>query len=123
MSAVIERNLEQELNDHLAQWHLWSAGYRYAGGFSAICASCPSPRSRTGEEGDVDERACEAIDAAIDDMHPDHRLALRVLARNLAVHAQVWTSERLPATAAERAVLTMEARNDLARRLIARGVL
>ena len=70
----------------------------------------------------------EAIDFHVGEL-PDeaktkpYRSAIYAIARNLHVGASVWSSPRLPVDAEERAVVVMEARNMLTKRLIAAGVM
>ena len=70
----------------------------------------------------------EAIDCQVQEL-PDvpllrpYRSAIYAIARNLHVNANVWMSPRLPKDVDERAVVIMEARNMLVRRLMAFGVM
>ncbi len=52
-----------------------------------------------------------------------HRAAALILARNCYTGRSVWISPRLPADREERAVVVLEARNMLTRRLMAAGVI
>lgn len=123
------------LSDLLISWHRWSAGYGYAGqpSTSAMFSSVPSPKQweDTREIADRDQRRAtmEAIDFAVNGgerregaLPEPHRTAIEFHARNLNSGVQVWSSPRLPSDPEELGVLTLEARNMLAKRLFAAGL-
>ena len=114
-----EQVLPQALNDILAEWHAWQSSYTLGTGYGSRSPTCAlGPAGGSGDGPDM-----EAVDAVIDSIPQPHRTALAFLARNLHCRVQVWSSPRLPAGQSERHVLLLEARNMLARGLLARGVL
>lgn len=128
-----EADINQKLNDLLAKWHAYSQGYNPGKGYPSsdpIFGSAKAPShwdSRNGAlDAAVDGKIMEAFDAIMWQMPREPRpylLALQFQARNLASRAQVWTSPYLPTNPEERAVLIMEARNMLLRRLARAGVM
>jgi hypothetical protein len=116
------------LSDLLRQWHKWACGYKHVGGINSSPMFRYATASR-GYEGDdaidsaIDSATCEAVDFQVMEMAPVHRTILQLQARNLVSGASVWSSPRLPADPEERAVILMEARNALMKRLIFCGVI
>ena len=110
--------LDQMLNEWLARWHRWTAGYRYQ----------VQPDEREDEPSIWEDPAhsineLQSFEASIYDIQEPHRTCLMIQARNLACRANVWTSQRLPADPKERFVLLQEARNQLAAKMIKKGLL
>lgn len=68
-------------------------------------------------------KAGETVSAIVSDMKDPHRTCLRIEARNLKTGVKVWTSARLPLCPVERSIIRQEARNQLARKLQAVGLL
>jgi hypothetical protein len=123
-------DINQKLNDLLAKWHAWSQSYSLGKGYPSSdpifghSKSASHWDSRNGAlDAVVDGKIMEAFDAVIWQVPRPHLTALQFLARNLASRAQVWTSPYLPKDEDERAVLLMEARNMLLRRLARSGVM
>lgn len=112
----------------LSDWHKWAKGYQHVGGVSSSPMFRDAKTSRGWDT--IDEIIDETIDscrmAAVNfnvmELQPDHRTAIQLNARNLATGLSVWSSPRLPQDPEERAVLLMEARNKLLKRLLAAGV-
>lgn len=116
-------------DDLLTRWHHWSRGYR------AIADVGSSPMFRQAKSGrqyetqyDLAERsledsAMETVDFHVYELPPVQRTAIQINARNLATGRSVWTSERLPGDAAERAIVLAGARAALLGRLVDAGVL
>ena len=130
------RDLTQrdQLDGLLREWHQWQIGY------SPIPTCGADPMFRNAKSGKgwdstdqvIDDElhgsTMEAIDCQVQEL-PDvpllrpYRSAIYAIARNLHVNANVWMSPRLPKDVDERAVVIMEARNMLVRRLMAFGVM
>ena len=130
------RDLSQrdQLDGLLREWHQWQIGY------SPIPTCGADPMFRNAKSGKgwdstdqvIDDElhgsTMEAIDCQVQEL-PDvpllrpYRSAIYAIARNLHVNANVWMSPRLPKDVDERAVVIMEARNMLVRRLMAFGVM
>ena len=122
------------LNDLLKRWHQWQAGYNPV----PTCSADPMFRNvKSSKNWDTTSQVIadelhgstmETIEAQVAEL-PDvpqtkpYRSAIYAVARNLSSGASVWKSPRLPADLDERAVVIMEARNMLTRRLMAAGVL
>ena len=117
------------LDDILARWHAWARGYSPAGRQGA----CPMFRQARSSRGwddtadiidaEVHQSTMEAVDFQVGEMQDPHRAAIHAHARNLHTGRSVWPSPRLPADPMERAVILLEAMNQLMRRLMAAGVL
>lgn len=117
------------LDDLLARYHVWARGFRL----------CPSPGAdpmfrnvKSGRgwdstqdiiEDEISNSTMESLDFEIGEMPEPKRSAIYANARNLASRHAVWTSPRLPTDPAERALLVLEARTTLMRRLFAAGVM
>lgn len=127
-----------ELNDLLRRWHRWQMGFIPV----PVCGADPMFRnvkaSRTFDttsdafDDELNGRLMEAVDFQVSEMSDEtdqagrnraYRSAIYCLAKNLSVGASVWESPRLPKDQMERAVVVLEARNILTRRLLAAGVM
>ena len=117
------------LNGMLADWHRWARGYQHVGGINT------SPMFRGVKAGrawdtvdqiidsDIEHSRMEALDHIIMGLRDVYRTALQVQARNLYTGKSVWSSSRLPVDAEARALILMEARAALLRRLVDAGVM
>jgi hypothetical protein len=118
------------LDDLLSRWHSWAKGFQV----------CPAPSAdpmfrnvKSGRrnwdslddiiESDLSSSTMEAIDFEVGEMAEPGRSAIYAHARNLASRVAVWTSPRLPADPKERAILILEARTSLMRRLLRAGIM
>ena len=116
------------LSDLLIQWHKWACGYKHVGGINSSPMFKNAKTSKGWDSLDqiaddaIDAARCEAIDFHVMQLEPNHRTVLQIKARNLATGHSVWASQRLPTDAEERAILLLEAQNQLLRRLLAAGV-
>lgn len=72
---------------------------------------------------EITSKIMRAVDFQVSEMQDPHRSAIYVLARNCYTGRSVWISPRLPANVEERAVIVLEARNMLTRRLMSAGVI
>lgn len=113
------------LDDLLERWHRWCQAQRVTSGLPSRSASCwdYSPgRSYDDDNGANDARIEAQIMRGVDEqvwrLHDPHRTAILVHARNLHSGVSVWASARLPAHAATRERILVEARADLIRRLM-----
>lgn len=119
----------QILDDILSRWHSWARSYK---------ANQQTPRdpvfrdAKSGRgwdstdeiiEDEIQNSMMEAVDFQVSEMKDPHRAAIYALARNLSTGRSVWLSPRLPVDPLERATVVAEARNILARKLMACGVM
>ena len=124
------------LDDLLARWHDHCAGERHitGGGADPMFRNAKSGRSWDSTQEIIeDEISSDTMDAITLHVSGDKRghgamldpwrSAIYVHARNLACRHAVWNNPRLPADPQERAVIVMEARNELMRRLFRAGVM
>ena len=74
-------------------------------------------------DGKLHNAQMESVDFHVNELEPLHRTAIGIQARNLVTGRSVWTSARLPENVEERAIILLEARNILLRRLICAGIL
>lgn len=117
------------LDDLLSRWHSWARGY------SPIprCGADPMFRNAKSGKGwdstsdviedELNGKIMEAIDFQVSEMKDPHRSAIYIHARNCSTGRNVWMSPRMPANPEERALILMEARNLLTRRLMNVGVM
>ncbi|HVR48525.1 MAG TPA: hypothetical protein VMS38_02215 [Pseudorhodoferax sp.] len=132
--------IDTTLNEVLACWHRWALGYSPlpVSGVDPMFRGVPSNKSwdTTSDafDSDLNHRQMEAVDCQVNELPDDdgrakggpnraYRSAIHAHARNLHTGVAVWASPRLPADPMERAVVLMEAKNMLTRRLRAAGVL
>lgn len=117
------------LDDLLARFHHWMDGFRV----------CPTPGAdpmfrgvKSGRHWDttdqivddeVNSGQMEAMEFEVGEMQEPHRTAIYVNARNCYTGRSVWLSPRLPQDPAIRAVILLEARTELIRRLLRAGVM
>ncbi|OUM00568.1 hypothetical protein [Variovorax sp. JS1663] len=122
------------LDDLLSRWHSWAKGYIPVpqSGADPMFRNVRTPKTwdTTSDafDDDLNNRIMECIDFQVSQMPdnpPDHgyRSAIYSLARNLSTGRSVWISPRLPRDPMQRAVIVLEARNMLTRRLLAAGVM
>ena len=116
------------LDELLSSWHRWARGYKHVGGIGTSPMFHGMKPNKTREDDDavdgaIDNSRMETMDCQVMQMDPVHRTVLQLNARNLVSGVSVWSSPRLPVDPMERAVILMEARNRLMRRLIAVGVI
>lgn len=117
------------LDDILSRWH------HHCKHFSPVPVSGADPMFRnavspkgwdsTADIADdtVNSAQMKAVDFHVSEMQDPHRAAIHVLARNCYTGRSVWISPRLPVDREERAVVVMEARIILTRRLMAAGMM
>lgn len=117
------------LDSLLAQWHRWACGYRYVGGINSSPMFRDAKTSKGWDsveeiiDSEIDGSRMEAVQFHIFELRPVYRTALQLNARNLHTGKTVWDSPRLPPDPEERAIMLMEARNLLLKRLLSAGVL
>lgn len=117
------------LDDLLSRWHDWARGFQV----------CPQPgadpmfrNAKSGRgwdstqeiiESEIDSSTMEAVDFEAGEMPEPHRSAIYAHARNLSCKHAVWRSPRLPEDPQERAIIVLEARTMLMKRLLRAGVM
>jgi hypothetical protein len=117
------------LDDLLSRWHEWARGFQV----------CPQPgadpmfrNAKSGRgwdtvddiiETELSTSTMEAVDFEVGETPEPHRSAIYAHARNLASRCAVWSSPRLPQDPKERAILVLEARTVLMRRLLRAGIM
>jgi len=117
------------LDDLLSRWHQWARGFQIcpAQGADPMFRNVKSGRGwdSTQEiiEDELSASTMEAIDFEVGEMPEPHRSGIYAHARNLASRHAVWTSPRLPTDPMERAILILEARTALLKRLFRAGVM
>ena len=117
------------LDDLLSRWHSWSKGASHINPISAdpMFRSAKSGRGwdSTDEivESELTADQMKAIDFEVGEMAEPQRSAIYANARNLASRYVVWSSPRLPQDPKERALVVLEARIVLTKRLLRAGVM
>lgn len=123
--------LEASLDALLMLMHMAENADAFVDGYPKSAAGMKMYKTpnRYGSDGftfDDDAQALrggETVSAIVCQMADPHRTALRIEARNLKTGVSVWTSARLPLCPVERSIIRQEARNMLARKLQAVGLL
>lgn len=124
------KTIEASLDALLIMWHTHASMEGVGWGYPSRAPASHQYRcSRQYDDqngsldGDVDKQIAKAVGHQVDKMTEPHRTAIHINARNLKVGVSVWQSPRLPADQMERARVVSDARDMLARRLIAEGLL
>ena len=121
---------EASLDALLVMWHTFASQEGIGWGYPSRAPASHQYRvSRQYDDlngaidGDVDRTLAQAVGHQVDKIADPHRTALHMNARNLASGVSVWVSPRLPANQIERARIVSDARDMLARRLMAEGLI
>ena len=124
------QTIEASLDALLIMWHTFASQEGVGWGYPSRAPASHQYRcSRQYDDqngsldGDVDKQIAMAVGHQVEKIADPHRTALHINARNLKVGVSVWSSPRLPADQLERARIVSDARDMLARRLIAEGLL
>lgn len=94
----------ENLHELLVIWHRYESQWTPVEGYPSECPSTAGYRasrqydSHNGaEETDQRGKLAAHVGQVVDGMPEPHRTAIRLIARNKATGATVWTSARLPA--------------------------
>ena len=124
------QTIEASLDALLVMWHTFASQEGVGWGYPSRAPASHQYRcSRQYDDtngaidGDVDRHIAQAVGHQVDKIADPHRTALHLNARNLKTGVSVWSSPRLPTDQIERAHVVAAARNMLARRLMAEGLL
>ena len=124
------RNEQHEILDSLlSEWHHWarSEPLQPTRGADPMFRNAKSAKGwdSTSDviEDEIRDKTMKAIDFHVGEMQDPHRSAIYIHARNCYTGRKVWLSPRLPTDPMERAVILMEAMNQLMRRLLSAGVM
>ena len=120
-----DRNaIEAALDELLMMWHEWASAYSPVRGYPK---QSPTRRMHTisnqyadangALDAQIDDVVAEGIDAQVQAMADPHRTAIHCNARTLATGYAVWSSPRLPTDRVARAIIVVEARAMLIKRL------
>ena len=122
--------LDAALSDLLSSWHAFSSRYSHNRGFPSKAAGTENwrcSRQRDDENGaldtDQEHRIMEIVDFEVSQIPEPGRTGLHVNARALALGLSVFRSPRLLEDQMETLEIISNARAELTRRLVARGVL
>jgi len=125
-----EQILDATLDSLLRLMHEYASAERVGQGYPSNAAGCsyyrPSRQhddTNGASDSDRDAELGAAVSAVVDQMQDPHRTCLRIEGRNIATGVRAWVSARLPLCPVERSVIRQEARNQLARRLQAAGLM
>lgn len=119
------------LDDVLARWHGWQMGSKVGQGFNSRALVVGDFRNvqvqydSQLEQTDVDleARKCRVIDHCVREMSEPWRTAIYLDAKACYTGHAVWRSPRLPSDLMVVAIIREEARQLLALRLVAAGVI
>ena len=122
--------IDVSLDALLVIWHQWASGEQVGQGYPSEAAGMKMYRvSRQYDydngaiDGEVDATVGAAVDALVSQMQDPHRTAIHINARNLKTGVHVWGSARITCDPVERAVIVLEARNQLMRKMQAAGLM
>ena len=116
------------LNDLLSRWHSWCKAYSFVAQhttsplFTQVTSSRRWDSADEVIQDDVDDSTMEAVDFHVYQLPEQQKAVIHIYARNLHCGASVWSSPRVPKDPMERAIILMEAKNALTRRLMTAGV-
>lgn len=121
---------DEILDDVLSRWHSWArsqgavAGHaRTSAGMEMYRASRQHDDQNGALDSDLEHMRCKQVDFDVRQMPQPHQTAIYVDARNLCTGVAVWGNPRLPSDPEERAIVVIEARSMLTKKLLASGVL
>lgn len=124
------RNEQHEILDSLlSEWHSWARAetlqpMRCADPMFRNAKSCKGWDSTSDViEDEIRDKTMKAIDFQVGEMPEPHRSAIYIHARNCCTGRNVWVSPRMPSDPEERAVILLEAKNALMRRLLGAGIM
>ena len=115
-------------NSILADWHVWSAGFRAVPGhkpsamFTGVRTSRQWDEAEDVTDGTLHHEQMKSVDFSVNELPPLYRTAIQISARNIALGHSAWSSARLPQDQRERAELVANARSALLQRLKDAGV-
>jgi hypothetical protein len=125
-----EQILDATLDSLLRLMHEYASAERVGQGYPSNAPGCSLYRASRqydhdngASDSDRDAELGAAVSAVVDQMADPHRTCLRIEGRNISTGVRVWISARLPLCPVERSVIRQEARNQLARRLQAAGLM
>jgi len=125
-----EQILDATLDSLLRLMHEYASAERVGQGYPSNAAGCsyyrPSRQhddTNGASDSDRDAELGAAVNAIVEQMQDPHRTYLRMDAKSIVTGLRVWYSARLPLCPVERSVIRQEARNQLARRLQAAGLM
>lgn len=124
------RNEQNDILDSLlSEWHQWARSEPLQP------SRCADPMFRNAKsskgwdstseviEDEIRDKTMKAIDFEVSEMKDPYRSAIYIHARNCYTGRKVWTSPRLPEDLMECALIVMEAKNELTRRLLSAGIM
>lgn len=127
---MMRNDADEILDDVLSRWHSWArhqsteVGHaRQSAGMGNYRASRQYDDTNGALDSDLEHMRCKQVDFEVRQIPQPHRTAIHIDARNLCTGVAVWGSPRLPTDPEERAILLIEARSMITKRLLASGVL
>lgn len=125
-----DNTAEQLLSDILGEWHEWAKGYQHNRAYpgrSSGCGDYRPSRQYDGENGSLDAvqhiERMKTVDFEVSQIEEPGRSGLHMNARAIALGVSVFRSPRLPEDRIAALKIIAEARQELTRRLLARGVM
>ena len=126
---MMQNEIDQILDDLLSRWHSWARGFQVSPetGADPMFRNAKSGRGWDTideiVESELTSDTMKAIDFEVSELADPYRSAIHVNARNLASRHAVWSNPRLPSDPAERALVIVEARILLTKRLLRCGIM
>lgn len=125
-----EQILDATLDSLLRLMHEYASAERVGQGYPSNAPGCSLYRASRqydhdngASDSDRDAELGAAINAIVDQIADPHRTYLRMDAKAIVTGIKAWYSARIPMCPVERSVIRQEARNQLARRLQAAGLM
>ena len=121
---------QASLDDLLIRWHVWASSAKLVRGWAPkalVCGEYRVSRQYDDWNGALDEALenaqMRAVDFQVSEMAEPYRSAVHQMARALHVGVAVFISPRLPADREARVIIVDAAREMIAKRLQAAGLI
>lgn len=121
---------QEALDDLLSRWDHWAHPVHVGRGHASTSAGCGlyrTSRQYDDENGALDDaiehRLMQGMQACVERLETQHRMAIHIEARNVRLGLQVWRSPRLPANEREAREVIDAARQRLIVLLLSDGLM
>jgi hypothetical protein len=127
--AAIAALRQEALDDLLSRWDHWLHPVQVSRGYASTSAEgrlYRTSRQYDDENGALDDavehQVMQGVQACVEKLSLEHRIAIHVEARNVRLGVSVWRSPRLPANEAAAREVIQAARLALLSHLVRAGV-
>jgi len=127
--TAIAQLRQETLDDLLSRWDNWlhpvqvSRGYAHSSAEGALYRTSRQYDDANGALDDaIEHQTMQGVQACVELLSLEHRVAVHIEARNLRLGLSVWRSPRLPASEAEAREVIRAARSSLLVHLVRAGL-